>query len=170
MKRVLTLDSKDYPPDLPELRRRSVRGIIFVQGCLLMIESCHGEVKLPGGGIEARESEQDALVREVKEETGYDVIPETIVPFGEILEKRMSDREAMIWHHTSHLYFCDVHPEHGACNYTENEKKHGFRLVHCTVDEAIEKNRMMLLREGCHPWNRREYETLRLLKAYITGR
>lgn len=142
-------------------------GIIFVEGKLLLIESCFGEVKLPGGGVEAGESECDALLREVREETGYRVIPETIRPFGEIVEKRLSDREPMIWHHTSHLYFCDLYPECGACSFTENEKKHGFRLVQYTLDEAIGRNREMLTREGRHPWNQREYESLRLLRAYL---
>ena len=167
MERLLTLDARDYPPDMPELRRNSVRGIIFVGGKLLLIESGFGEVKLPGGGVEAGESERDALIREVMEETGYRVIPETIRPFGEILEKRLSDREPMIWRHTSHLYFCDVHPQHGACRFTENERKHGFRLVQYTLEEALERNRQMLAREGRHPWNQREYETLRLLRVRV---
>lgn len=167
MKRLLTLDARDYPPDMPELRRNSVRGIIFVGGWLLLIESSFGEVKLPGGGVEPGESGQDALIREVMEETGYRVIPEIIRPFGEILEKRLSDREPMIWHHTSHLYFCDVHPERGACHFTENERKHGFRMVQYTLEEALERNRQMLEHEGRRPWNQREYETLRLLRAHM---
>ena len=52
-----------------------------------MIENDFGEVKLPGGGIDSGEDDYKALVREVKEETGYDVILESIVPFGEIEEK-----------------------------------------------------------------------------------
>lgn len=51
-----------------------------------MIEDNFGEVKLPGGGIDSGEDDYKALVREVKEETGYDVILESIVSFGEIEE------------------------------------------------------------------------------------
>lgn len=167
MERLLTLDAGNYPPDMPELRRIGVRAIIFVEGRLLLIENDFGEVKLPGGGVEAGESEIDALIREVREETGYEVIPESIRPFGEILEKRLSDREPMIWHHTSHLYFCDVGPDRGPCSYTENEKRHGFRLVQYTVEDALDRNRRMLDREGRQPWNQREYETLRLLQAHL---
>ena len=58
---------------------------------------------------------------------------------GEIEEKRLSVREAMIWHQFSRLYFCDVYPEKGFCDYTENEKKHGFRQVFYTLEEALEK-------------------------------
>ena len=170
MKRLLTLDAKNYPPDMAEIYRVAVRGIIFIDGKLLMIENCFGEAKLPGGGIEGTEDETQALLREVKEETGYNVIPETITAFGEIEEKRLSVHEPMIWHHMSRLYFCDVHPERSQCNYTENEKKYGFRQVLYTLEEALAKNRAMMNREGKQPWNQREYHTLLLLQEYFANK
>lgn len=72
--------------NLEEIYRVAVRGIVFIDGKLLMIEDNFGEVKLPGGGIDSGEDDYKALVREVKEETGYDVILESIVSFGEIEE------------------------------------------------------------------------------------
>jgi len=72
MKTILILDDMNYPPDLDEIYRVAVRGIIFVEGKLLMIESDSGELKLPGGGIDDGENDCQALVREVKEETGVD--------------------------------------------------------------------------------------------------
>jgi len=126
-----------------------------------------GELKLPGGGIDEGEDDYQALMREVKEETGYEVIPETIVPFGEIEEKRLSVHEPKIWHQFSRLYFCDVYPEQGECNYSENEKKYEFRQVLCSLDEALEVNRAMLEREGKQAWNQREYKTLLLVKEHM---
>ena len=167
MDKLLVLDAHNYPDDMAEILRVAVRGIIFLEGKLLMIESSFGEVKLPGGGIEQGEDEIAALVREVREETGYEVLPETIRPFGEIEEKRLSVHEPMIWHQISHLYFCKVDPRQGACAYTANEQKYGFRLVRLTVEEAIGKNQAMLEREGYLPWNQREYETLRLLQRHL---
>ncbi len=87
-----------------------------------MIEDSFGEVKLPGGGMEENEDDRQALVREVKEETGFDVIEDTTRPFGEIEEKRLSVHKPMICHQLSRLYFCDVCPEQGECGFTENEK------------------------------------------------
>ena len=167
MERILVMDEKNYSPDLEEIYRVAVRGIIFIDGKLLLIEGKSGEVKLPGGGIDPGEDDYAALVREVKEETGYDVILESIIPFGEIEEKRLSVREAMIWHQFSRLYFCDVYPEKGFCDYTENEKKHGFRQVLYTLDEALEKNRKMLDGEEERAWNQREYRTLLFIKEYM---
>lgn len=167
MNRILIMDEKNYAPDLEEIYREAVRGIIFVNGKLLMIEDDFGEVKLPGGGIDAGEDDYQALLREVKEETGYRVIPETIVPFGEIEEKRLSVHEPMIWHQISRLYFCDVYPEKGLCDYTTNEKKYGFKQVFYTLDEALEINRKMLEKEGKQAWNQREYKTLLLIKENL---
>lgn len=167
MKKILVIDGKDYAPDMKEIYRVAVRGIIMMNGKLLMIEDDFGEVKLPGGGIDPGEDDCRALAREVKEETGYDVILETIVPFGEIEEKRQSIHEPMIWHQISRLYFCNVYPEQGQCHYTENEKKYGFRQVLYTLDEALEKNRAMFEKKGQQPWNQREYKTLLLIREAL---
>ncbi len=167
MEKILVMDEHNYDADLEEICRVAVRGIIFVDGKLLMIEDSFGEVKLPGGGMEAGEDDYQGLIREVKEETGYDVIPESIKPFGEIEEKRLSVNEPMIWHQFSRLYFCDVYPEQGQCGYSENEKKYGFHQVFYTIEEALEKNERMLEKEGRQAWNQREYKTLLLIKEYF---
>ena len=74
------MDEHNYDEALGEIYRVAVRGIIFLDGRLLMIQSDFGEVKLPGGGMEEGETDEQTLIREVKEETGYDVIPDTIRP------------------------------------------------------------------------------------------
>ncbi|MDD6049804.1 MAG: NUDIX domain-containing protein [Clostridiales bacterium] len=167
MNQLLLLDAQNYPPDLPEICRVAVRGIILLHGKLLLIENDFGEVKLPGGGMEAGETEADTLTREVREETGYTVIPDSIHPFGQIEEKRLSVHEPMIWHQISRLYFCQVEPDAGECAYTANEQRHAFHRALYTVDEAIRINRAMLDREGESPWNQREYRTLLLLKQHL---
>ena len=116
MERILIMDVKNYSLDLEEIYQVVVRGIIFIDGKLLMIED----------------------------------------NFGEIEEKRLSLHEPMIWHQISRLYFCDVYPEKGLCDYTENEKKYGFKQVLYTQDEVLEKNRIMLEKEGKQAWNQHE--------------
>lgn len=167
MEKILIMDEHDYADDLSEILRVSIRGIIFVDDKLLMVEDSFGEAKLPGGGMEPGEDDCQALIREVKEETGYDVIPESIKPFGEIEEKRLSIHEPMIWHQMNRLYFCEVHPEQGQCGYSENEKKYGFHPVLLTIEEALAKNEEMFEKEGRKPWNQREYKTLMSIKEYL---
>lgn len=167
MERLLFLDGENYTDDMPEIVRIAVRGIIFVDGKLLLIEDNKKEVKLPGGGQEAGETDMETLLREVREETGCTVKTETVRPFGYIEEKRKSFNENRIWHQFSRLYFCDVTDARGGTEYSENEKKHGMRFSMYTIDEAIAKNRAMLNNIGRLAWNQREYRTLLLIKAYM---
>lgn len=168
MEKLLVIDEHNYDDNLSEILRVAIRGIIFVDDKLLMIEDSFGEVKLPGGGMEPGEDDYQALIREVKEETGYDVIPESIKPFGEIEEKRLSVHEPMIWHQINRLYFCSVYPGQGQCEYSENEKKYGFHQVFYTIEEALKINERMLDNEGLQAWNQREYKTLLLIKEYLS--
>ena len=167
MERLLLLDGKNYTDDMPEIVRIAVRGIIFVDGKLLLIEDNKNEVKLPGGGQEDGETDIETLVREVREETGCAVIPETARPFGYIEEKRKSFDENRIWRQFSRLYFCDITDERHDTAYSESEKKHGMRFRMYTIDEAIAKNRAMLDQIGALAWNQREYRTLLLIKAHM---
>ena len=105
------MDAHNYDSNWPVIERIAVRGIIFIDGKLLMIENSFGEAKLPGGGREGDEDDVRTLLREVEEETGYLVMPESIVPFGEVEERRRSTNEDKIWHQISRLYFCDVKAE-----------------------------------------------------------
>ena len=167
MKQILIMDAGNYDPTLPEIYRVAVRGIIFVDGKLLLIQSNFGEVKFPGGGKEGEESDKDTLIREVLEETGFHVIPESIKEFGEVVEKRLSVHEPMIWHQINRYYFCEIDSVQEECHYTENELKHGFHQVWFTLDEAISINEEMLSREGRKAWNQREYNVLKLIKEAI---
>ena len=168
MKRILTMDAHDYPADLKEIRRFAARAVIFIGDRLLLTENDFGEVKLPGGGIEPGEDDVQALILEVREETCCAVIPASIYPFGEIEEKRLSQREDAVWHQTSRVYFCAVESAHfGECSYSKEEKRLGFRPVTYTLEEAIRKNEAMLDREGKHTYNQREYQTLLLIREQL---
>lgn len=164
MEKILVMDAQNYDISLPEIYRVAVRGIIFVNGKLLLIRSNYGEVKFPGGAQENGENDRDTLIRETLEETGYHVIADSIHEFGEVEEKRLSTHEPMIWHQINRYYFCDVEVHREECQYTESEKKLGFRQVLCTIEEAIKINQDMLEREGLRPWNQREYSVLKILK------
>ncbi|WP_409183176.1 NUDIX hydrolase [Amycolatopsis sp. VS8301801F10] len=62
---------------------RCVGGIVFDdQGRLLLIRRAHdpgkGQWSLPGGRVEPGETDHEAVIRELREETGLDVRPHTL--------------------------------------------------------------------------------------------
>ena len=79
MRRLFTIDLKDYREDFRVFRRPSARAIIRREGKLRMVyspvEKYH---KFPGGGIRGNEDRIDTLIREVREETGLMLIPMTV--------------------------------------------------------------------------------------------
>lgn len=170
MERLLLLDAKDYDDDKDVWARIAVRGIVFIGDKLLLLNDNKGEVSLPGGGQDEGESDADTLIREIREETGYSVIPDTIRPFGYIEEKRRdfkSYHDDRIFHQISRLYFCEVSAECGETQLSNQEKIYGMRTAMYTLDEAIAKNRAMLDTVGNLAWNQREYRSLLLIKEYI---
>ncbi len=170
MERLLLLDAKDYDDDMDVWARIAVRGIVFIGDKLLLLNDNKGEVSLPSGGQDEGESDADTLIREIREETGYSVIPDTIRPFGYIKEKRRdfkSYHDDRIFHQISRLYFCEVSAECGETQLSKQEKIYGMRTAMYTLDEAIAKNRAMLDTVGNLAWNQREYRSLLLIKEYI---
>ena len=92
IKELFSIDKKDYTSDAKVYSRPSARAVICVNEKVLVIHSLkYDYYKFPGGGIEEGETPEDALIREVKEETGYDVLKETIEPLG----KRYQFQEPM---------------------------------------------------------------------------
>ena len=169
MERLLLLDAKDYDEDMDVWARVAVRGIVFIGDKLLLLDDNKGEVSLPGGGQDEGESDADTLIREIREETGYSVIPDTIRPFGYIEEIRRdfkSYHEGRIFRQISRLYFCEVSADRGETQLSEQEKQYGMRTALYTIDEAIAKNRAMLNNVGELAWNQREYRTLLMIKEY----
>ncbi|MEU4521135.1 NUDIX domain-containing protein [Amycolatopsis sp. NPDC024027] len=69
---------------LPRTTIRCVGGVAFdPQGRLLLIRRLNnpgsGQWSLPGGRVEPGETDKEAVIRELSEETGLDVIPGTLV-------------------------------------------------------------------------------------------
>ena len=84
MKTLFTMDLKNYKEDWPRSRRDSARAIIRVDDdkLALVYATKLGYYKFPGGGIKPDENTEAALIREVQEEVGLVVIPNSVKEFG----------------------------------------------------------------------------------------
>jgi mutator protein MutT len=107
--------------------RKVVRGIIKVGDNLWVIKRVKPEGAywvFPGGGVEADESDEDALVRECQEELGIDVQVGSF--FGKNTYTPSGGRE-----HVVYFYECEyIGGELGTGNGPEYEESNGYSGTH----------------------------------------
>lgn len=141
MKILATFDAKDYQDTTGVYEKYSVRGIIMRDGKLAMQCSSDGEYKIPGGGPEGCESFLEALVREVREETGLLVIESEIREIGEIMEVRkdLFDRRIKYICH-SLFYYCRVKEEQVDLRPTPSEAARGYHLEWAAPEQIYNTN------------------------------
>ena len=122
--------------------RPSVRGIIIRDGRVAMVESRKYHYwKFPGGGIEKGESLTDTLIREVREEAGLEVIPESIREYGHVLRVERYDRFPDTRFEQENYYFlCDVKDGIIAQDLDDYERYESFTLSFIEPGKAIHDN------------------------------
>lgn len=149
-------------------QREAVRAIVIRNGLLLMVKTNKGDMKFPGGGRKIKESHERALIREVREETGY--LVERINGKAGVATERSKDtfEPGALFEMVSHYYFCDVSDDQGKQELDDYEKALDFHTCWVTIDEAIENNEQVLTRNhDINRWVRRETIVLRKLKSII---
>lgn len=159
MELLFTIDKKDYTDDMPVVERYGVRAIIRQNNKYAMQRSSQGEYKIPGGGVEDGESFVQALMREVREETGLLVKPETIKEIGEVLEIK-EDRRCKGQKYIAHSLYhaCEVSDEMVEPQMTESEIKKGYHLEWAELEQIISEN---MKQQPQEEWIKRDTEFLR---------
>ena len=141
MRLLFEIDTKDYDPNGKAFVRPSVRGIIIRHGRVAMVHSLkYDYYKFPGGGIEAGESMEQALMREVAEESGLQVIPQSIREYGLVHRVQKDDRVG-IFIQDNYYFLCDVEPEPEAQHLDDYEAEERFTLEFVDPSHAIHTNR-----------------------------
>ena len=79
MKVIAVFDDKDYDENWSRFTRRAVRAVIIKNNRIALVKcEKEGYYKFPGGGIKNGESHLETLIRETSEETGLQIIPDSI--------------------------------------------------------------------------------------------
>ena len=107
---LFDMDAQDYDPSGKVYERPTARAIIVKDGRVLLNHvAAYGFYEVPGGGIEAGEAPEAAVIREVAEETGREVIPESMEPFGMVTRRQRDSHDpGGIFEQRSYYYFCEV--------------------------------------------------------------
>lgn len=135
-----------------------------------MVKSNLGDYKLPGGGVNDGEKDEEALIREIQEETGFRNCQ--VRQFaGEVVESHLDvyDPEA-IFEMTSRYYFCEWWGEKGGQQLDPFEEDQDITPVWISVEEALVQNRKILDQTKKNPWIEREnYVLVQLLNNVQTS-
>lgn len=160
MRTLFEIDTKDYDPNGRAFVRPSVRGIILREGKVAMVHSKkYDYYKFPGGGMEAEESQIETLLREVREESGLQVLPGTIQEYGVVPRREKSDQTDAydFFVQDNFYYICQADEKIAAQELDDYEQEEHFTLEWISPKQAIEvnryrdhgpKNQMMLEREA----------------------
>ncbi len=170
MKFCYTLGFRDQDIDGRKvIGREAVRALIIQDGKILMVGSNKGDFKFPGGGIEDGEEHEEALQREVEEETGF-IVSKIKRKLGEITERRIDKYEAgSVFQMSSYYYLCQLSEEEGRQHLDVYEKALDFCPHWLAIDEAIVANEQSMVKWGerANPWADRETVVLKELKKII---
>lgn len=116
--------------ETPEKIRIGSRGFLIKNGKILLSHELNtGVYLIPGGGNEGSETDEECCVRELREETGYEV-----KPLKEILVIYEHFREIL---YVSHYFVCEIIGK-GAQILTESEIEHGVQPEWVDIEKALE--------------------------------
>lgn len=117
----------DFPP---KKIRPAARGLVICDGKVLLTYEKNTDIYMsPGGGKEADEGFEECCIREIKEESGYDV--KITAPFAVINEYCFETC------YEAHYFICEITGK-GEAQLTSSEIEHGVEPRWLPINEAIE--------------------------------
>ncbi len=138
MHHIVTLTDADVlgTPGMSSAKPRlTARAIVMSPDnrCALMYAAKFGIYTLPGGGVEEGETIEEALIREITEETGCTI--DRFDPLGYVEENRFhADYTQISYYYIVHTLDEALHP-----HLTALEAANGTSAMWCTLDEAYER-------------------------------
>lgn len=151
MRELFQMDRQNYNPEGKVYKRPSARAVILKDGkVLLNYLAKYDCYEFPGGGIETGEMPEDAVQREVAEETGRIVVPESIRVFGIVMDTlivRARKADATFFDCYNH-YERYTHPMQFDCPVVTPEARVLWDIKTESTDRFMEQYRKDILLGG----------------------
>ena len=170
MKELFRIDLQDYDEEYNIYKRPSARGIIINNSKIALVYSKKEKYyKFPGGGIKENEDMSSALIREVREEVGLIVIPDSIREFGSVMRRQKSNYSPdTIFEQENFYFFCHTENQLIDQELDDYEKEAGFSLRFVDIDDAIKVNRNYHSDDYFNEiMIKREMRVLQLVEEYV---
>ena len=141
--RTITINENGLTDDKIDIRNSKSRAIL-VDGDNILVANYNGVWLLPGGSIDKGETETQAILRELREETGVDYDPQGLrkmvkldyyQPDYPTTDGSILNRLITTFYFVSQFHGTNVN----GMQRTEKEKKYGFRLELVGLDELLKR-------------------------------
>ncbi|CCV65001.1 NUDIX hydrolase [Alteracholeplasma palmae J233] len=149
-----------------KIDRSAVRAVILRGTKILVLKSDNEEVKLPGGGVEVNETAYDALRREIKEETGYNISKYKV--FGVITVTAPSqDNKSVLFSMKSDYFLVEVENKKGQTSLQGYEIDLNFKAEFIEINDAIKINEKAIKNNNLNEIAHRELIALYEVKKLV---
>lgn len=168
MKTILKLTDNEFAFTYIDHTRKVARAILINEKGEIALNKLHGEDKFgsrnyyetPGGGFKKYETSKQALYREIREETGYDI--EILAPIGLV-----DDYYNLIHRHNNNYYYLCKTKLFLGKRLEEYEQSMIEKLVWVDIDTAIKLYEKMDVSPVARLVINRELPILRKMKEML---